>query len=226
MKKLFELIEKNLVSTRFINLFRSKNESSTQLPIITFSREKGSGGRIIANRVVKLIGPSWKVFHKQIIEEISKESGMQKNLIKEIDERNIPLIEEIVADLFGKRYYNLTSYYKALVKTLSTIGQRGHVIIIGRGANFLFPKSLKIRVICEMQQRVKWLMEYEKLTKKQAEQLIEKSDRERREYSQALFHHDPRKAHHYDLVIRTSEDLDVNAAAELIATFAKTKFRL
>lgn len=224
MRKLFELINKNLF---FAGVFqRAKKPAGRQLPIITISREKGSGGRMVAHLVAKKLGRPWKVYHKEIIDEIAKKTNLEKELIKEVDEAHVPLIEKIIGNFFGKRYLNLASYYKNLVKILSTIGQRGHAIIVGRGANFLFPTALKVRLICEMPQRILWMREYENLTEKEALLRIEKSDKERMEFVRTVFNHDPRKAHHYDLIIRTGPRLSIDDAADLIVKMAKKRFKL
>src|SRR3989338_5283562 len=207
MKRLFELINKNILK----EFFSEKTHlipTEKELPIITISREMGSGGRPIANLVVKTLGKPWKLFHREIIEEISKESQMEKKLIKEVDENKIPLIDELVADFFVKRYLNLSNYYKNLVKVLSTVGHRGYVIIMGRGAQYLFPQALNVRIICETDQRIKWLIEYEKII----------------DFEKAIYGHDPRKAHHYDLVIRTGPEISIEDAADIIVFAARKKF--
>src|SRR3989344_1034734 len=215
MKRLFELINKNI----FVNLLTGRKRVLSmrrELPLITISREMGSGGRPIAYLVEKKLGPPWKVFHNEIIEEIAKEVHLEKKLVNEIDEKKIPMIEEVIGDFFGKRYLSLSKYYKHLVKILATIGHRGYAVIVGRGGNYLFPQALNVRTICETNQRIKWEMEYEHLTKSQAIRRIEESDKKRYEFEKAVFNHDLRKAHHYDLVIRTGPRLGIEDAADLI----------
>ena len=194
-------------------------------PIITLSRERGSGGRPIANLVEKQLGSPWKVFNKEIIDDIAKQTKLAREIIKEIDESNIPFIDELLADFFGERYLNFSVYHRNLVKTLSTIGQRGYAIIVGRGATFLFPNSLKVRVICEMEQRIKWLMEYENMIRSEAIRDIQQSDERRIDFVKNVYKHDPRKAHHYDLVIRTGPNLSIKDAADLIVDEAKKRFK-
>src|SRR3989338_2338112 len=225
MKRLFELINKSI----FEDLLGGKNVSipvNQELPIITISRESGSGGRPIAYLVAKKLGRPWEVFHKEIIEEMAKEVKLEKNLIKQIDEHRIPFIEKVVSDFFGKKYLTLSNYYKHLVKIISAIGHRGYAVVVGRGANYLLPYALKVRMICETKQRIAWLMEYENVTKAQAIRWIEESDQNRYEFEKALYQHDIRKAHHYDLVIRTGPKLGIEDAADLIVFAAKKRFKL
>lgn len=224
MKKLFELINKNLESSRLFGFLKGRDKND--LPIITISREKGSGGRPIAFLVARQLGMPWRVFHKDIVEQIAKESNLEKELIEEIDEDNIPLINQLIDNMMGKQYMNLSAYYKHLVRILSTIGNRGHAIIIGRGANFLFPQALKVRVICEMEERIKKVMKYEKVSRKEAIEMIDTSDIKRTDFTKSLFQHDPRKAHHYDLIIRTGKNVTLEDAADLIVDAARKRFGL
>jgi cytidylate kinase len=223
MKRLYELIQKNLSFDKVSELF-GKQLSKDQLPLITISREKGSGGRPIAHLVAKKLGYPWKVYHEEIVNEIVEKTHLETQLVKEVDEANIPLIDEIVADFFGRRYLNLSGYYKELIKILSTIGHRGHAVIVGRGADYLFPHALKIRIICEMDQRIKWMREFEKITRDEAVRRIDESDKKRIEFVETVFKHDPRKAHHYDLVVRTGTSLSIEDAADLIVRLAKRRF--
>lgn len=228
MKSLFNLINKNFFLTQLYRQIFKKNLpiSSEVKPLITLSREMGSGGKIIAQMVADQLGKPWKVYHKDLIEKIAKATKLEKKLVEEIDEKKRPAIEEIIYDLFGKKYANLNTYYQGLVRVMTEIGQRGYCIIIGRGANFLFPQALNVRIICQMEQRIKWEMEFEKISRSEAIRRIQESDEKRREFVKTLFHHDLKKAHHYDLIIRTGPDLDLQRAADLIVLAAKKRFHI
>ena len=222
MKKLYELVQKNLRSLFLPQELPFKGP----LPIITISREMGSGGKAIANLVAKRLGTKWKVYDKEIVDEIAKEARLEKKLVESIDEKRIPLVDELVIEIFGRRFLSMSGYYKHLIKVLSLIGQRGYSIVLGRGANFIFPHALKIRIICEMSQRIAWEMTFEGITRAEAVRRIEESDEERKKFVEALFSHDQKKAHHYDLVIRTGPNLMIEDATDLIVDLAKRRFRI
>ncbi len=206
--------------------FTKEAKVSTKTPIITISREMGAGGRPVATLLAKKLGRPWKIYHKDMIERISKEAKLQDNLIKEIDESQRSTIEEIIYDLFGRKYVTLSIYYKHLVKIITMIGKRGHAIIIGRGANFLIPNALKIRIIADREQRIEWEMKFEKISRREAVRRIANSYKKRKAFIKSLFGKDIEDPHHYDLVIRTSKDLSVRRAAEIIYQEAKRKFRI
>ena len=223
MKKIYQLIEKNLLE----KIFPQKQEFERgALPIITISREMGSCGKPIANMIAKRLDGKWKVYDQEIIDEIAKESHLEKKLIKSIDEKKLPFADELIAEMFGRRFLNMSAYYRHLVKVLSLIGQRGYAIILGRGANFIFPHALKVRIIAEMNQRITWQMTSENITRQEAVRRIEDSDEERKLFVQTLFNHDHKKSHHYDLVIRTGPNLTIEDATDLIVDLAKRRFKI
>lgn len=227
MKRLFELIDRNFLLSNVATLRKKRKEKEmTVQPLITISREFGSGGSFIAERVAKKLGKPWKLYHEEIVDEISKETKLQKKLIEEVDESNIPLVEEIIDDFFGKRYLGLGDYYQHLVKTLTTIGQRGYAVIVGRGGNFLFPKSLRIRILGDDNFRTKTISKYKKVSEEKAAEIIAKVDKKRSEFTQNVFHHDPRKAHHYDLTLQVGDNLTVDEAIDTIVHLARRKFKL
>ncbi len=229
MRRIFKLINKNLFFSQ-LNILNKKNvfkkTDKKTCPLITISREMGAGGHPIAELVVEKLGNPWKLYHKQIIQQIAKKSRLERKLISEIDESKRPLIEEVIYDFFGKKYVNLSTYYKHLVKVIATIGKHGWFVVVGRGANFLCPEALKIRIVCDMEQRIKWEVEFEKISRKEAIRRIKTSDKTRYQFVKTLFNYDHRKAHHYDLVIRTSKDLSIHDATDIIVNLAKKKFNL
>jgi hypothetical protein len=223
MRKIFQLINQNLTRLSF---FKNKSRSSSILPVITISREKRAGGVMVAYMVAKKLGRPWQVYHKEIIDEIAKKEKLEKKLIEEIDEKRLSAVDQLINDFFGKRYLSLTRYYKSLVKVISEIAQRGYAIIVGRGADYLIPHALKIRILGDMEHRINIAMKYDKLSREKAIEFLKKCDQERDEFIKSLYHHDPKKAHHYDLVIKIGPNLSLEDATDLIIRLAKKRFKL
>jgi len=223
MKRIQDLIERNLLSSIFPE--RINKNKRGPLPVITISREMGSGGKAIASLLTKKLGNPWKVYDQEIINDIAKEAHLEKKLVRSIDEKRLPLVDTLIGEAFGRRFLNMSGYYKHLIKVLSLIGQRGYAIIVGRGANFIFPHALKIRVICDMDQRITWEMTYEGISRHEAIKRINESDDERYSFAKTLFNHNHKKAHHYDLVIRTGPNLTIEDATDLVLEMAKRRFK-
>ena len=224
MKRLFELINRNVLSSTAGDLSNNK-KGVEKHPIITISREYGSGGSIVAKKLLAKLDKDWKIYHEEIVDEISKEAHLEKKLIREVDEKHIPLIEELTGELFGKHYVTSRNYSKHLLKILSIIGLRGNAIIIGRGAHFIFPNALKVRIISDIEDRIKVVMRYEKVSEKKARLIIDKKDKDRNEFNQSLFRHNQHKAHHYDIVIKISDNLSLDDASKIVLALAKQRFK-
>jgi len=224
MRRFFDLVNKNFESPLLLHRHFQKNDSRS--PIITISREKGSGGRPIAYLVSKQLGKEWQIYHKDIVEEIAHETALEKELIENIDEKQAPLIAELINNIMGKQYLSLNTYYKHLLHILAVIGNRGHAVIVGRGANFLFPHALKVRIVSDMKTRISWIMKYERISAREAISRIKESDRKRTEFTKTLFQHDPRDANNYDIVIRTGDNMSVEDASEIIITLARKRFKM
>ncbi len=67
---------------------------------------------------------------------------------------------------------------------------------------------------------------YELVQKNFLSRKISESDEQRLEFERVMFGHDLRKAHHYDLVIRTGPQLSIEDAASAIVHLAKQRFKL
>ena len=222
MEKIYEIFKKNF----FPQIKKSSQSLSGPLPLITISREMGSGGKSIANLIALSFGEPWKVYDHELIDKIAKNKYLEEELTKSVDPKRLPLADIILNKFFGKRIVNLPGYERHLIKAMSLIGLRGYSIILGRGANFLFPNGLNIRIICQMDQRITWQMTYEHISRTEAIKRINQSDKERRRFIESLFNHNHCKAYHYDLVIRTGPDLTIEDASDIIIDLAKRKFKI
>lgn len=221
MEKLYETFKK-----KFFSLKRSPKQTNGHLPLITISREMGSGGKSTANLIALQLGKPWKVYDHELIDEIAKNKKLEEELISSIDQKRLLLADIITVKTFGKRFSHLSGYQRHLIKVMTLIGLKGHTIILGRGGNFLFPQALNIRMICQLDQRIVWLMTYEHISRPEAVKKIKESDRERRSFVESLFNHNHTKAYHYDLVIRTGSNITIEDAANIIIDLAKRKFKI
>lgn len=221
MEKFLEIFQ-----NKFFPSKRSRQSPIGPSPIITISREMGSGGKSTANLIASQLGKQWKVYDHELIDEIAKDKDLEEELINSIDPRKLPLADIITAKTFGKRFSRLSGYQRHLIKVMTLVGLKGNTIILGRGGNFLFPNALNIRMICQMDQRISWQMTYEHISRQEAIKRIEESDKERKKFVESLFNHNHAKAYHYDLVIRTGSNITVEDATNIIIDLAKRKFNI
>ncbi|EKE14358.1 MAG: Cmk3 [uncultured bacterium] len=215
---------------KFYKIFQKKFFPSPPqlgpLPLITISREMGSGGKSTANLVASYLGKPWSVYDHESIDKIAKNKQLEEKLIKSINPKKLPLADIIIAKTFGKRFSHLSGYQRHLIRVMTLIGLKGFSIILGRGANFLFPHALNIRMICQFDQRIIWQMTYEHISRGEAAKRIEESDKERKAFVHSLFNHNHCKAYHYDFVIRTGSEVTVEDATGIIIDLTKRKFKI
>ncbi|MFA5933106.1 MAG: cytidylate kinase-like family protein [Microgenomates group bacterium] len=223
--KIFNIINKNLHSS--INFRLSKRVSENKaLPIITISREKGAGGIVIAQRLAKKLGKKWDYYHKDIVDKIAEESKTSSEKVKDMEEKPAPYFQDFFEGFLGGNGLDVSKYQKNLIKVLFEIGKKGNAIIVGRGANFIFPDALKVRIIADKEQRIKWLMQYENLSEKAAKAEADETDKESTKFVSNLFNKDITEPKNYDLIIKTSLSFSADDAVDIIARVAKKRFKL
>lgn len=194
------------------------------IPVITISREKGAGGRPVADILQQRLGDPWKIYDQETMEQIAKNPEMKQFFFNNIKAASENDIDEVIKKALGERFFQLDPYYQNLMQLIAAIGLRGNAIIVGRGANFLFPGALKIRLIAPVDQRVAWVVKYEYTSEEEAKKSIEESDMQRHAFIHNVFGHDQRLLHNYDLVIRRSPEILLEDAADVIVGLSKRIF--
>jgi len=67
------------------------------IPIITVSREPGSGGRLVAKKLADKL--ELDLFHQQILQEMAKKSKVSAQILKTLDEKGLSILEDWIASL-------------------------------------------------------------------------------------------------------------------------------
>ncbi len=214
------LVEK----TFFLSLDKRKQteekpKQETNKYVITISRQHGCYGAEIALELQKLLAPGWVVFHREILEEIAKDTGVEKQFLRQFDERNLSWVEEVVQG-FNHPYVNYETYLYSLKKLLLSVAEKGKIIVVGRGANFILKSGFHIRLVAPLETRVKNLREINKYSRQEAVEEIAQADKERQAFVRRVFNEDIDNALNYDLMINL-KDLNFKEAARLI--FAASK---
>jgi len=123
-------------------------------PIVTLSREPGSGGRLVAEGLAECSGLD--IFHQEVIHEMAQSAKVSKRLLETLDEKRISMIEDWISAAIRERYLWPDEYLQHLMKVIGTIGEHGGAVIIGRGANFILPPEsrFRVRVIAPLEMRI------------------------------------------------------------------------
>lgn len=208
----------------FIKLQREK-ELAEPLPLITISRDRGSGGGKIAKFLSEKTG--FALIDKEFLEYIAKRAEVRKEVVALVEEKARQSVFRWLTTLKKTEQFSHNEYFNHLMEVVSTISQLGGAILVGRGANFILePKTaLRVRIVCPLAERIQKFVEADKITPQAAEKNILKKDNERKAFIESWFRKDINNPEYYDLEINTNF-LDIETAAALILHAYNKKFNL
>ncbi len=195
-------------------------------PVITISREPGSGGSEIARRLAEKL--KMDLVGAQIIQKIAESADISSKLIESLDEKEITRRDDWLSSLFETRHLWVDNYLYHLTKVIGTFGRQGNFVIVGRGAQYILPPedTFRLRFIAPMEVKIQNVMRDFGSSKEDAEKYIIKTDSDRRAYLRKYFNADVADPIHYDMVINTGK-LGIDGTVEGVAaafTAWKKKF--
>ncbi len=188
------------------------------MAIITISRGSYSRGKEIAEKVAAKLG--YECISRDLLLEVSKE-------------HNIPELKLVHAihDAPGilDRLNHKEEKYIAFIKlALLNHLKADNVVYHGLAGHFFvkdIPHALKVRVLADMEDRVRLEVERKGIDEDEARRILEKDDHERREWSKALYGIDTADSSLYDLVVHIKQ-LTVDDAVDMICdTVSKEQFK-
>ena len=190
-------------------------------PVITISRQLGSGGRKVAERLSSIL--EWSLWDKELVNAIARNASVRQTVVESFDEKTVSEIEVMARSIMGEHDLGGFLYYRHLARVVLAIGKRGNAVILGRGANFVLKSALNIRIHASHERRLENLMRFEGWTREYAQQQIRRSDRERSQFTKRVYGHDVADCSLYDIVAKTDE-LDIEGTAGTILTALRFKF--
>lgn len=202
---------------------REKSQSSIfPLSIITVSRQTGSRGAYLAQRLSEELG--YQLLHREMINLICATSGYEKRIIESIDEKYRPDLELQVETLLTGKTIDHYIYLRSLFKVVLSMSKLGGIILMGRGGNFILgPKrGFHIRVVAPFEKRVENIKKYLMVSHDEAVDKIKQSDLERQQFIKKLFNADIDDAEKYDMLINT-ESIDIEDMIGIIIKAIEAK---
>jgi cytidylate kinase len=185
------------------------------MAIITISRQMGSGGIPIAQKVAEKLG--YTLVDGDAILEVADQYGLTRESIEQADEKPPHFVE------------TLDSKHEAALHLIELIileyALKGNVIIYGRGGQDLLEgihSVLRVRIIAPFEDRVERWAEREWLDPDRARMLVRKNDQQRAGFIKYYFDRDWNDPLCYDLVINTQR-LSEEGAVRLICDGIKDR---
>ena len=192
------------------------------IPIITVSREPGSGGSIIAKRLTEKLGID--LFHQEVLHEMAKSTDVSTQLLKTLDEKGLSILEDWISSLVHDRHLWPDQYLKRLMKVIGTIGEHGRAVIVGRGANFILSPDncFRVRVISPQRVRIQHVVKSFNIPEDEAKRRVIRTESDRRAFIRKYFNAEIADPINYDIVINTGT-LSMDDAASAIAAAIEVK---
>ena len=149
---------------------------------ITISREYGSGGREIGEKLARRLGIPF--YDKELIAMIAKEGNIETSVLEANDEVDPDFDNYSPRQVPPDYQIAMTQrIYAAQATVIRNLNDKGPCVIVGRCADAILPDAVNIFVFADMESRIKRIMSLNPgLSRDEAVNSIEIVDRRRKAY--------------------------------------------
>jgi cytidylate kinase len=198
--------------------------------VITIEREYGAGGSVVAEQLARHFG--WKLLDQELTARIASEACVDRSVVAGCDEQvDRPLRRlakvfwrgsyERMLPMSDHRPFDADCMVDMATKIIGEAGEEGHCVIVGRGAPYILrqrkdafhvflyaPRDFKINRLTD------------RMSEREATELVDTIDRERAEFIKRYFNKDWPCRSLYHIMLNTSFGIDY--AVETILGTMKT----
>jgi cytidylate kinase len=183
------------------------------MAIITISRGTFSGGKALAERLAERLGYPC-LSREEVLGDAAREYGIAKEALAAAFGEPSLLWEQVP----GKRI----AYLKCVTATILRRAEQDNLVYHGHAGHLLLrgiSQVLRVRVVANMEFRIKAAMDRLNLTRDGAIARIDRIDNERRKWSRFLYGIEWEDPHLYDVVLNL-ERLTIDGACETVTRMA------
>lgn len=195
---------------------------------VTISRQSGSGAHIVASRLAEYfqarepdLSCPWAIFDRNLVEKVLEDHHLPRRFARFMPEDGTSAMGEVLDELLG-HHPPSSVLVQQTAETVLALARRGHVILIGRGANLItsdMENILHVRLVASLESRAAHVQQVHQLDRRAALQLIYQEDRGRQRYLRKHFGRDPNDPRLYHLIINTDR-VSYEHAAQMIGEAA------
>jgi len=183
--------------------------------IITISRQIGSGGAYIGQKLAKAFAMSY--VDREIISQAAKEFSLHEDDLEAVDEKTPSFWQSFFQSTICSPDVYLPpqlfvpteeAIFKVETEIIERIAKERSAIIIGRCGSHILrdkPNHLSIFLHADADFRIKRIQELYNISEKEAVKMMEQSDSERARYHQLLVEKPWSDAGQYDVCVNTSK---------------------
>lgn len=197
---------------------------TNKINVITISREYGSGGREIGEKIAKALNIPF--YDKVLIDMIAQDCGMAAGCVEEASEKmtmnqafNIstlgyysvsPIVENV--QVIGEDIFVSQS------KIIKDLAEKGPCVIVGRCADYILRERddvLNVFIHADFEERAKRAVEQYGIEEKNVSSVIKKSDKARAKHYAFYCEKKWRNIDNYHLILNSGK-FGIDRAVELI----------
>jgi cytidylate kinase len=181
------------------------------MSVITISREFGSEGDTIAEKVAQALG--YHLVDKAMIGSLLSQYGLVEF------ERDYDVLPGFRDRFSGQKAQRRDQMVSMLNQIVRAVAQRGNVVIVGRSGFAIiqgFADVLNVRIQTPLPVRVNRVMAQQQISAEQAETIVKENDKARLAFIESFYKAKWDAASAFDLVIDTSKVSPDLAATWLI----------
>jgi cytidylate kinase len=199
--------------------------------VITIARELGSGGSYIGKQVARRLGYAY--IDRQVLQQAARELGVEETELEGRDERVQSFWDRLISvfALGGvdgiytppRRWVSDEQLAETEQRLICELAVKGPCVVLGRGGFHLLrgrAKLLNVFVHAPLSFRIQRVMSIYRInSKREAVEMIDRSDQERARYIKSFTGFDQFDARNYHITIDTGL-VDFSTAEEMIASLA------
>ena len=207
------------------------------MPIITISRQFGSGGSAIAERVATRL--AWTLVDNEFVNRVAQRADLPTDEVARYEERVPSLLDRLARSLAtsapdimiaapadpGIPYAPEREIHKVTQAVIWEIVREDNAVIVGRGAQALLEHhrdALHVFVVAPRSTRVERAAERLGQSHSQAERTVTDKDEGRRRYVEMFYHRSWDDPTHYHLVLNSGL-LGYDVAADIVVAAARER---
>jgi cytidylate kinase len=205
------------------------------MDVITISRELGSEGDKIADRVCEAL--AYQRVDKDMVLHIAEEAGVDVEAVL-ATERNVTsrarLVSGAMTSLYAKQPTAFErkggvddqTYTRVVHDTMEKFAEKGNAVIVGRGGQMIlrnWPDALHVRLYASPDLRAQRIAQRFDISEQEASQRITRSDERKRQYIRQMHKNaDWKHLKYYHLAIDTGR-IPPDIAVQIIILAAREK---
>ncbi|NLJ81654.1 MAG: cytidylate kinase-like family protein [Bacteroidales bacterium] len=155
--------------------------------IVNIGRQIGSGGLEIGRKLSELLQVDF--YDKALLKMAAKESGLDSSYFEKADETPTDRLSFALfsnpLNISSRKVLDKDELFKMQSNVIREVARKKSCVIVGRTSDYIlrdFPNSFNFFIHAPYEERLKWLVQKEKISERRAAHMIHKIDRQREHY--------------------------------------------